>query len=54
MEAGGGLVEDEERVGLALVPEVRRQLDALRFAAGEGRERLAQAEVVEANVGQRP
>ena len=53
VEAGRRLVEDEERVRLAVAAEVRGELHALRLAAGERRERLAEAQVVEADVGQR-
>ena len=44
-----GLVED---VDAALVGHVGGQLEALAFAAGEGGERLAEAEVAEAHVGE--
>src|SRR5579862_6782370 len=53
MEPGGRLVEQEERVRLALAAEVRRELHALRLATRERRETLAEAEVVEADVGER-
>lgn len=50
VEAGGGLVEDEERrVGL-LQAQVVGQLDALVLAAREGGRRLPQLDVAQANV----
>src|SRR5882724_9654056 len=50
VEAGGGLVEDEERAAVAFGGEVGGELEALRLAAGERGRGLADAEVVEANV----
>src|SRR4029077_17767813 len=52
VEAGGWFVEDEECAAVAFGGEVGGGLEALRFAAGEGRRRLAEAEVVEADVDQ--
>ena len=69
VQAGGGLVEQEEQAGLvttALAPfsivlagqlggfgQVAGELEALGLAAGEGGHRLAEAQVFEADVGQR-
>src|SRR5439155_1168032 len=53
VEPRGRLVEDEEGVRLALAAEPRGELHTLRLAAGEGGERLPEAEVVEADVGER-
>jgi cell division septum initiation protein DivIVA len=48
------LVEDVEVVRAALqLPQLVRQLDALRFPAGELRRRVAQLEVAQAQVAQR-
>ena len=48
MEAGGRLVED---VDAALLGHLRRQLEPLALAAGQGRQRLAEAEIAEPDVG---
>ena len=53
MQPRRGLVEHEERVRAGLAPEVGGELQALRLAAGERRERLPEAQVVEADVGER-
>src|SRR2546430_5644062 len=53
LEPRGRLVEDEEGVRLALAAEPRGELHTLRLAAGEGGERLPEAEVVEADVDER-
>ena len=53
VQAGGGLVEDVERLARALLDQLAGQLDALGLAAGEGRRRLAELEVVEPDVVQR-
>jgi len=67
MQAGGGLVEDEKRVrgGLRLgrarlgggigsggIDETLDELEALALAAAEDIERLAEAEVAEADFGE--
>src|SRR5436305_3781810 len=53
VEAGRGLVEEEEPLALAgRAVEEARELEALRFAAGEGRGGLPQAQVAEADVEQ--
>ena len=54
VQAGGGLVEDEQRAGLGGPDDVRGQLEALGLAAGQGGDRLPQAQVVEAHPDQRP
>ena len=65
VEAGGGLVEQEEGRGLRIerravaatfrrLGEMAGELQALRLAAGERRHRLAEAQVVEADVRERP
>jgi hypothetical protein len=50
MEAGGRLVKNEEAVLGALVGEMADELEALGFAAGEDIERLAEAEIAEADL----
>ena len=50
VEADGRLVEEIEDVPVALVDEVKGQLDPLQLAAREGRRRLAQAQVAQADV----
>ena len=52
VQAGGRLVEDVERVAGGDLGELGRELDPLRLAAGELRRRLAEADVVEADVVQ--
>ena len=52
VQPGGRLVEDEERVRLALPPEMRGELHALGLAARERRQRLAEPQVVEPDVDQ--
>src|SRR5678815_6196623 len=53
MQPGRWLVEDVHRVLCALeLAQLRRDLDALRFAAGERRRRLAEREVAESEVAQ--
>ena len=49
VQAGRGLVED---VDAALVAQVGGQLEPLQLAAGERRERLAEREVAEPDVGE--
>src|SRR6185503_2843972 len=44
------LVEDVERLGSGSLQQVRSELDALRFAAGQRRRRLAQPQVAQPNV----
>ena len=51
MQADRRLVEDVERVDQG-GPERRRQIDALRFAAGQRRREPIQRQVVQADVGQ--
>ena len=53
VEPGRRLVEDVERPAGRHLAELRGQLDALRLAAGERRRRLAELDVVEADVVQR-
>ena len=53
VEAGGGFVQDIEG-GRAVGPELACQLDALGFAAGEGRAGLAEGEVAEAEIAEHP
>ena len=50
VEAGGGLVEDEEAVLGALIGKMADQLEPLRFAAGEDIEGLAETEIAEADL----
>ena len=52
VQARGGLVEDEERALAIGHGQVRRQLHALRLAAGERGGRLAQAQIAQAHVVQ--
>ena len=52
MEARRRLVEEEEGVGARVSAEMGRQLDALGLAARERRQRLAEAQVLEPDVGQ--
>ena len=52
VQAGGGLVENEQRARAARQRQVRRQLHALRFAAGERGGRLAQPQVAQPHVVQ--
>ena len=47
------LVEDQERLLAGLADEVVDELEALGFAAGEGVDRLAEAEVVEAHLAEK-
>ena len=49
VQAGGRLVED---VDAALLPQVGGQLEPLALAAGERRQRLAEREVAEPDVGE--
>ena len=61
MQTGGRFVEQEQRASCAhrIAPGMRRrgkeagQLQPLRFAAGERWHRLAEVQVIEADVGQR-
>ena len=52
MQAGGRLVEDVQRVAALGALQLGRELDALRFAAGQLRRRLAEAQVAEADLPQ--
>ena len=53
VQAGRGLVEDEERVpAVRAGAQVARELQPLGLAAGHGADRLAQPDVAEADVGQ--
>ncbi len=49
VEAGGRLVED---VDAALLRQVGGELEPLALAAGQGRQRLAEAEVAETDIGE--
>ena len=54
VQAGGGLVEQEQRAGVGVgragvAAEIADQFQALRFAAAEGVERLAEGEIAEAD-----
>ena len=55
VQAGGRFVEEEQgmRCGRVAVCQMARQLEALRLAAGKRRHRLAETQVLEADVGQR-
>ena len=53
VQAGGGLVEDVERLPGPDAGELARELDALRLAAGEGGGGLAELDVAEADVLER-
>ena len=53
MQAGGGLVEHVERPAGLPLAQFLRQLDALRFAAGERGGGLPQVNVAEADIAQR-
>ena len=50
VQAGGGLVEDIQRLAGRALAELAGELDSLRFAAGELRGRLSEADVVEAHL----
>ena len=50
MQPGGRLVEDVEQPLAAVRRQMRRDLDALRLAAGQRRRRLAEAQVAEADL----
>ena len=50
MQAGGGLVEDVQRVPALGALQLGRELDALRLAAGQLGRRLAEAQVAEADL----
>ena len=52
VQPGRGLVEDEERRAEAGRRQLRRELDPLGLPAGEGRRRLAERQVPEADLGQ--
>ena len=49
VQPGGGLVADEQRAVVGRLRQVRGQLDALRFAAGERCRRLPQPQVSQAD-----
>ena len=49
VQAGSRLVADEERAFVGGLREMRRQLDALGFAARKRRGRLAQAQIAQAD-----
>ena len=53
VQAGGGLVEDVERLAGGDLAELGGELDALGLAAGERRRRLAELDVAEADVVER-
>ena len=53
MQAGGRLVEDVKRATGRAPREFLGELDALRLTAGESRRRLAEVNVIEADVAQR-
>ena len=52
VQAGGRLVEDVQRPPRRPSRQLGRELDPLRLAAGEGRRRLAEVDVAEADVEQ--
>ena len=52
VQAGGRLVEDEERARVARRRQVRRQFHALRLAAGKRGRRLPQPQVAEPHIVQ--
>src|SRR5438270_95877 len=54
VKAGGRLVEDVEGPPGRPTTELRRELDALRFTAGEGGRRLAEMDVTEPDVVEGP
>ncbi len=53
VQAGGRLVEQVERLAGAAAAQLARQLDALGFAARQGRGGLPEFDVVQADVVQR-
>ena len=52
MQAGGGFVEDIEGAAGVAFGELKREFDALGFAAGEGGGGLAEADIAQAHVHQ--
>jgi hypothetical protein len=50
MESGGGLIEDVERASGIALRQLGRELDALRFTAGERRCALAKVDVTKTDV----
>ena len=50
MQARSGFVEDEERVGFALVRKAFDELEALGFASAENIQRLPESEIAEADL----
>ena len=54
VQAGGRLVENVERPARAALRQLLGELHALRFPAAQRRRRLAQLDVAEADVLQRP
>ena len=54
VQAGGGLVEDVERLAGGDLAELGGELDALGLAAGQRRRRLAELDVAEADLVERP
>src|SRR5580698_2323312 len=52
VQAGGGLIEDEQRTAAGGLRQVRCQFHALGFAAAQRGRRLAEPQVAQANVGQ--
>ena len=53
VQAGGRLVENKQRAGLFRLGHVRGQFQALRFAARKRRQRLAQADIFQADGAER-
>ena len=50
VQAGGGLVEDQQPLAALVQPHVERQLESLRLATGQGVERLPEAHVIQPHV----
>ena len=53
MQPGRGLIQHQQLVGQRALPQVFRQLDALRLAARQGGRGLAQRQVAQADIAQR-
>lgn len=52
VQTGGRLIEDIQRLAGTALGQLARQLHALRLAAGQGRRRLAKADIGQADVHQ--
>ncbi len=50
MKSRGRFVQHQQLVGERFASQVARQLDALRFPTGEGRRRLPQGQIAQADI----